>query len=68
MTDDQRINELLKRNGIHPGSDRELAYLEEELGVSREEVQAATTAVGHDPERVERYLRDRTGQQPGRPV
>lgn len=61
MTDDQRLKELLERRGRTPDSDREFDDLEEELGVSRQEIQAATTAVGHDRERVERYLRDRTG-------
>lgn len=62
MSDEQRIKELLDRKGISAYGERELNYLEQELGVSPQEIQAATTAVGHDPERVERYLRDRTGR------
>lgn len=62
MSDEQRIKELLDRRGLTAYEDRDLAYLEDELGVSPIEIQAATTAVGHDREKVERYLRDRTGR------
>lgn len=38
-----------------------LYQLGEALGVAKIEVQAAVTAVGEDPERVARYLKDRLG-------
>lgn len=39
----------------------ELSYLHDHLDIAVIEIQAAVSAVGGNPERVERYLRDRLG-------
>lgn len=48
---------------VHSTPDYSLksGFLVELLGVEQIEIQAAVTAVGDHPEKVERYLRDRLG-------
>ena len=57
MSDNKEKQDERDRNRVSGSDSYELAYLEEKLGVSREEVRAAIEAVGNDREKVEEYLR-----------
>lgn len=59
MSDDKNKQDGRDRNKVAGNEDYELSYLEEKLGVSREQVKAAIAAVGNDREKVEQYLRGR---------
>lgn len=57
MSDDKNKQDGRDRSRVAGDESYELSYLEEKLGVSREEVRAAIKAVGNDREKVEAYLR-----------
>jgi len=57
MSDDKNKQDGRDRSRVAGNEDYELSYLEEKLGVSREEVKAAISAVGNDREKVEAYLK-----------
>ena len=46
------------RSRVSSSENYELAYLEEKLGVSRQQVKAAIEAVGSDRKKVEEYLKN----------
>ncbi|MCX2429883.1 DUF3606 domain-containing protein [Pedobacter sp. GR22-10] len=56
MADDKNKRDARDRNQVAAGEDYELAYLEEKLGVSRQQVKDAIAAVGNNREKVEEYL------------
>jgi hypothetical protein len=56
MSDDKNKRDARDRNRVSGSEDYELYYLEEKLGVSREEVLDAIASVGNDREKVEAYL------------
>jgi hypothetical protein len=56
MSDNKEKQDERDRSRVSASDSYELAYLEEKLGVSREEVRAAIEAVGNDREKVEAYL------------
>jgi len=57
MSDDKNKQDGRDRSRVSGSEDYELSYLEEKLGVSREQVKAAIAAVGNDREKVEAYLK-----------
>lgn len=56
MADDKNKRDARDRNQVAGSEDYELAYLEEKLGVSRQQVKDAIAAVGNNREKVEEYL------------
>jgi len=56
MSDDKSKQDGRDRSRVNPNESYELSYLEEKLGVSREQVRAAVEAVGNNREKVEEYL------------
>lgn len=56
MPDDKNKKDNRDRNRVSGSEDYELSYLEEKLGVSREQVLAAIASVGNDRAKVEAYL------------
>jgi len=58
MADDKSKKDARDRNYVAAGEPYELAYLEEKMGVSREQVMEAIKAVGNDRGKVEAYLKD----------
>jgi hypothetical protein len=56
MSDNKGKQDGRDRSQVDPNEGYELAYLEEKLGVSREEVRKAVEAVGNSREKVEEYL------------
>jgi hypothetical protein len=57
MSDNKNIQDGRDRSKVDGNESYELAYLEEKLGVSREQVQKAIEAVGNSREKVEEYLK-----------
>jgi hypothetical protein len=57
MSDDKNKQDGRDRSKVAGNEDYELSYLEEKLGVSRDQVKAAIAAVGNDREKVEAYLK-----------
>lgn len=57
MSDDKKINRGAGKAQESPEENYEFYYLEEKLGVTREEVLAAIKEVGKDRHLVEGYLR-----------
>jgi hypothetical protein len=57
MSDDKNKQDGRDRSRVNPNESYELSYLEEKLGVSREQVRAAVEAVGNSREKVEEYLK-----------
>jgi len=57
MSDDKNKQDGRDRSRVNPNENYELSYLEEKLGVSREQVRAAVEAVGNSREKVEEYLK-----------
>lgn len=57
MSDDKSKQDGRDRSRVNPNESYELSYLEEKLGVSREQVRAAVEAVGNSRAKVEEYLR-----------
>ncbi len=56
MADNKDLRDQKDRSRVSGSENYELAYLEDKLGVSREEVEAAIKAVGNDRFKVEEYL------------
>jgi hypothetical protein len=59
MADNKDLRDQRDRNRVAGDESYELAYLEEKMGVSRQQVKAAIKAVGNDRQKVEEYLRGR---------
>jgi hypothetical protein len=59
MGDNKNIQDGRDRSKVSSSETYELAYLEKELGVSREEVQKAIQAVGNNREKVTQYLKNK---------
>ena len=57
MADNKNIQDGRDRSKVSGDESYELSYLEEKLGVSREQVRAAIDAVGNSREDVEAYLK-----------
>jgi hypothetical protein len=57
MSDNKNIQDGRDRSKVDGNESYELAYLEEKMGVSREEVRKAIEAVGNSREKVEEYLK-----------
>jgi len=56
MADNKTSTDNRDRTRVASNEDYELSYLEEQLGVSREQVKDAIKEVGSDRKRVEEYL------------
>lgn len=57
MADNKDIRDGRDRSRVAGDESYELAYLEEKLGVTREQVRKAIEKVGNDREKVEEYLK-----------
>jgi hypothetical protein len=57
MSDDKNIQDGRDRSKVDGNESYELSYLEEKLGVSREQVKEAIEKVGTSREKVEDYLK-----------
>jgi len=57
MADNKNIQDGRDRSQIDGNENYELSYLEEKLGVTREQVKEAIEAVGNNRDEVEEYLR-----------
>jgi hypothetical protein len=57
MADNKNIQDGRDRSKVSGNESYELSYLEEKLGVSREQVRAAIEAVGNNREDVEAFLK-----------
>ena len=58
MADDKSKKDARDRNRVAAVETYELAYLEEKMAGSREQVMEAIKAVGNDRSKVEAYLKD----------
>lgn len=56
MADDKTKQDGRDRSQVNPNESYELSYIEEKLGVSRDQVRKAVEAVGNSREKVEEYL------------
>ncbi len=56
MADNKNIRDGRDRSQIDANDNDELSYVQEKLGVTREQVQDAIAAVGNSREKVEEYL------------
>lgn len=56
MSDDKSKKDNRDRSRVAGNENYELAYLQEKLGVSREQIEEAIKAVGNNREQVEAYL------------
>lgn len=59
MSDNKNIQDQRDRNKIDQNESYELSYIEEKLGVTREQVKEAISQVGNSREKVEEYLKNR---------
>lgn len=59
MSDNKNLRDNRDRSRVSGIEDYELSYLQEKLGVSREQVMDAIKAVGNDRQKVEDYLKNR---------
>jgi hypothetical protein len=57
MSDNKNIQDGRDRSKVDGNESYELSYLEEKLGVSREQVKKAIEEVGNSREKVEEYLK-----------
>ncbi len=57
MSDDKTKKDQRDRNKVARGEKYELAYLEDKLNVSREQIEKAIEHVGNDRNKVEEYLK-----------
>lgn len=57
MTDNKNKKDARDRNKVAGGEPYEIDYLVRELGVSRQDVEAAIDAVGNDREKIKKYLK-----------
>lgn len=58
MADNKNIQDGRDRSQVNGNESYELSYLEEKLGVSREQVRAAIDAVGNNRDDVEAFLKN----------
>lgn len=65
MADDKTKKGYHDRGRVSADEPYELAYLEKDLNVSREEVQQAIKKVGNNREKVEKYLKANHGSGSG---
>lgn len=56
MTDNKNLQDGRDRSKVNGSESYELSYIEEKLGVSREQVREAIEAVGNNREDVEAWL------------
>ena len=56
MADNKNIQDGRDRSQIDGNDANELSYIQEKLGVSREQVKEAIAAVGNSRDKVEEYL------------
>jgi hypothetical protein len=61
MADNKNQRDARDRSRVAGNESYELSFLEEKMGVSREQVQRAIQAVGNDRRKVEEYLRTSNG-------
>lgn len=59
MSDDKTKQDGRDRSRVNPNESYELSYLEEKLGVTRDQVRKAVEAVGNNREEVEAYLQEK---------
>ena len=59
MEDDKSKTDGRDSSKVSASEDYELSYLEEKLGVSRQQVKDAIKQVGNSREKVEEYLRSK---------
>lgn len=57
MADNKNIQDGRDRSKVEGNENYELSYLEEKLGVTREQVRDAIQAVGNNRDEVEAYLK-----------
>jgi hypothetical protein len=62
MPDNKDSRDQRDRNRVAGDENYELSYLQEKLGVSREQIRSAIEAVGNNREKVEEYLRKGNSQ------
>lgn len=58
MSDNKNSRDNRDRNRVAGNEDYELSYIQEKLGVSRQQVLDAIKAVGNDRQKIEDYLRN----------
>jgi uncharacterized protein DUF3606 len=56
MSDNKQVQDGRDRAKVSASESYELSYLEEKLGKSRKEIEAAIKSVGNDRQKVEEYL------------
>ena len=56
MADNKNIQDGRDRSKVDGNEDYELSYLQEKLGVSREQVREAIKAVGNSRDKLEEYF------------
>lgn len=57
MSDNKNQKDARDRNQVAGGESYEVDYIEKELGVSRQEVEAAIEKVGNSREEISKYLK-----------
>jgi hypothetical protein len=57
MPDNKDSRDQRDRGRVSGEENYELSYLQEKLGVSRDDIRCAIDAVGHNREKVEEYLK-----------
>jgi hypothetical protein len=57
MSDDKNARGAQDRSRIALGEDYEVRYWTKELGISKEQLQAAVAAVGNSAEKVREYIK-----------
>lgn len=62
MADDKNMQDGRDRSRVSGSEEYELQYMAEKLNVSIEEVRRAIEQVGNDRDKVEEYLRGRSGR------
>ncbi len=58
MTDNKNQKDVRDRNQVAGGESYEVDYIAKELGVSRQEVEAAIEKVGNSREEITKYLKN----------
>jgi hypothetical protein len=57
MADNKNIQDGRDRSRVDGNENYELSYLEEKLGVNRDQIKKAIAAVGNNREKIENYLK-----------
>ena len=63
MADDKNMQDGRDRSRVSGSEEYELQYMAEKLNVSTEEVRRAIEQVGNSREKIEEYLRGRSGNR-----